>query len=54
MRLTNLFKDRVQAAKMAAGILDEKSYSGPWSVQIETTNSDILPKLLLRIHFISE
>jgi MoaA/NifB/PqqE/SkfB family radical SAM enzyme len=33
------FKDKVSQAKIAAGILDNKIYSGPWEVQIDLTNT---------------
>lgn len=31
-------KDRLQQARIAAGILDRKVYTGPWHVQIDLTN----------------
>ena len=33
------FKDKLAQAKIAAGILDKKIYSGPWEVQIDLTNT---------------
>ena len=32
------FRDKLTQAKIAAGILDKKVYSGPWEVQIDLTN----------------
>ncbi len=34
-----LYKDAMQQAKIACGILDKKVYSGPWHVQIDLTNT---------------
>jgi len=34
----NKIKDKVQQAKIAAGILDQTIYTGPWQVQIDLTN----------------
>ena len=31
-------KDKIAQAKIAAGIIDQKPYSGPWEVQIDLTN----------------
>ena len=39
MQLMNRLKDNVQKAKIAAGILDRKIYTGPLTVQIDITNS---------------
>lgn len=38
-KIKNKFKDNLQAAKIAAGILDKRIYTGPWTVQIDLNNS---------------
>ncbi len=39
LKLINKIKDKVQAAKIAAGIFDKVAYTGPWTVQIDITNN---------------
>ena len=36
--MTGRFKDKIQQAKVAAGILNRDVYTGPWNVQIDLTN----------------